>query len=282
MRKQAIQKMTQNYKLGSYVEEQMSAIKLVISFGREKFAIEKFSEMAELTREISTRSGVKMAYMSGMFFASIIGVSIWGWTFGGILVQNDVTNPGTGEKYTVADVLIVYYSILYGMITCFQLMPVIPSLAKINVAGTFIFDIIDRDPQIGGKEEAVNTIGDIQIDRGINFENVKFRYPTAPEGANPVIECGNFTIKSGTSTAIVGPSGAGKSTIVQLLNRFYDPECGSISYGSDNIKTLDVTKLREMIGWVGQEPVLIIGTIRENLKYGNADADEEQMKKALQ
>ena len=62
---------------------------------------------------------------------------------------------------------------------------------------------------------------------------------------------------------------------MQLLNRFYDPESGSISYGDDDIKTLKISQLREMIGWVGQEPVLIIGTIRENLRYGNADATEE-------
>ena len=95
------------------------------------------------------------------------------------------------------------------------------------------------------------------------------------------MESGNFTIKAGTSTAIVGPSGSGKSTIVQLINRFYDPEAGTISYGVDNIKKLKVSQLREMIGWVGQEPVLIIGTIRENLRYGNANADEAQMKAAL-
>ena len=65
------------------------------------------------------------------------------------------------------------------------------------------------------------------------------------------------------------------------MNRFYDPESGSISYGSDNLKKLKVSQLREMIGWVGQEPVLIIGTIRENLRYGNANADEESMKEAL-
>ena len=95
------------------------------------------------------------------------------------------------------------------------------------------------------------------------------------------MESGNFTIKAGTSTAIVGPSGSGKSTIVQLINRFYDPEAGTIQYGVDNIKKLKVSQLREMIGWVGQEPVLIIGTIRENLRYGNANADEAQMKAAL-
>lgn len=91
----------------------------------------------------------------------------------------------------------------------------------------------------------------------------------------------SFTIKSGTSTAIVGPSGSGKSTIVSLLNRYYDPLDGHIDYGSDNLKTLKLEKLRNMIGWVGQEPVLIVGTVRENLQYGNRNATGEDMKDAL-
>ena len=93
-------------------------------------------------------------------------------------------------------------------------MPVLPSLARISVCGKEIFDVIDRDPAIGSKSEAKDNISDIEIGKGIRFENVKFRYPTAPEGTGPVLEKGNFTIKSGTSTAIVGPSGSGKSTIV--------------------------------------------------------------------
>ena len=89
-----------------------------------------------------------------------------------------------------------------------------PSLARIGVCGKEIFDVIDRDPSIGSKTEKEDTIKNIEIGKGIKFENIKFRYPTASEGIGPVLENGNFTIKSGTSTAIVGPSGSGKSTIV--------------------------------------------------------------------
>ena len=81
-------------------------------------------------------------------------------------------------------------------------------------------------------------------------------------------------IKSGTTTAIVGPSGSGKSTIVQLINRFYDPDEGSITYGNTPLKSIDLTSLRKTIGWVGQEPVLIVGTIKENLLYGNHAATD--------
>ena len=91
----------------------------------------------------------------------------------------------------------------------------------------------------------------------------------------------DFIIKAGTTTAIVGPSGAGKSTIIQMVERFYDPAGGNILFGDTNIKSIPLKTLRERIGYVSQEPVLVIGTVRENLKYGNVDASEEDIKLAL-
>lgn len=117
----------------------------------------------------------------------------------------------------------------------------------------------------------------IEINDGIRFENVEFRYPTASENLRDVFQGASFKIKAGASTAIVGPSGSGKSTIVQMINRFYDPKGGEIFYGSTPLKSVDLTSLREMIGWVGQEPILIVGTIRENLMYGNKDASDADL-----
>jgi ABC-type multidrug transport system fused ATPase/permease subunit len=111
---------------------------------------------------------------------------------------------------------------------------------------------------------------------------VKFRYPTALPESPDIFTKASFSIKTGTSSAIVGPSGSGKSTIVQLINRFYDPMEGTIKYGKDDLFDLDVTALRNMIGYVGQEPVLIIGTIEDNLRYGKQDATEAEMKEALE
>lgn len=82
-------------------------------------------------------------------------------------------------------------------------------------------------------------------------------------------------MKVGTSSAIVGPSGCGKSTIVQLINRFYDPKQGTISYDGIDIKEMEVKAIRNLIGYVSQEPVLILGSIRENMMYGNMDANED-------
>lgn len=66
-----------------------------------------------------------------------------------------------------------------------------------------------------------------------------------------------------------------------MINRFYDPTAGSLTYGSTPLKDIDLPSLREMIGWVGQEPVLIVGTIRQNLLYGNKDATEEDLERAI-
>jgi ABC-type multidrug transport system fused ATPase/permease subunit len=101
------------------------------------------------------------------------------------------------------------------------------------------------------------------------------------ESSQNILQKASFYIKAGTSTAIVGPSGSGKSTIVQLLNRFYDPIEGKILFDKDDLKNKSLVALRETIGYVSQEPVLIIGTIRENLGYGNPKATEADMIEAL-
>lgn len=79
----------------------------------------------------------------------------------------------------------------------------------------------------------------------------------------------------------MGPSGSGKSTIVQLIERFYDPRSGSVDFDGFDIKNLELKTLRENIGYVSQEPVMIMGTIRDNLMYGNKDATKEECIEAL-
>ena len=152
---------------------------------------------------------------------------------------------------------------------------------RAQVSGKEIIDVIDRKPLIDSPENLDQSVKNIDVQDGIKFNNVRFRYPTAPEHVKDVFTDASFKILSGTSTAIVGPSGSGKSTIVQMINRFYDPLEGNISYGSTPLKSIELPSLRDMIGWVGQEPVLVIGTIRENLMYGNKDASEADLERAI-
>ena len=91
----------------------------------------------------------------------------------------------------------------------------------------------------------------------------------------------SFSIKAGETTASVGPSGSGKSTIVQMIERFYAPVEGDILIDNTNIKDIKIKSIREQIGYVSQEPVLILGTIRDNLKFGDKDASDEDINNAI-
>ena len=100
----------------------------------------------------------------------------------------------------------------------------------------------------------------------VRFRNVSFAYPTRPD--NPVFNNFNLEIKAGTTVALVGPSGGGKSTTVGLVERFYDPQHGTISLNGIDLKLINVHYLRSVIGYVGQEPTLFATTIAGNIRYG--------------
>ena len=116
---------------------------------------------------------------------------------------------------------------MFGMFTVISILNIYPMVIRAQTSGHEVLKLIERVPKIKDKES--NGSQDvIKLDHGIQFNEVKFRYPTAPEHVKDVFSGVNFTLKTGTSTAIVGPSGSGKSTIVQMLNRFYDPDGGYI------------------------------------------------------
>lgn len=112
----------------------------------------------------------------------------------------------------------------------------------------------------------------------IEFKNVQFAYPTRPE--TTILQNFNLKIEAGKTVALVGPSGGGKSTTVSLLERFYDPLQGSIELDGTNIQDLNVTHLRRLIGYVGQEPTLFATTIAGNIRYGKPNATQDEIEQA--
>ena len=95
-----------------------------------------------------------------------------------------------------------------------SVFPIVPAVIKALIVGKKVFDVIERKPLIASPPASQPGTGEISIESGIKFQNVHFRYPTAPEGSKSVFQGVNFTIQPYKSTAIVGPSGSGKSTIV--------------------------------------------------------------------
>ncbi|CTQ32119.1 ABC transporter transmembrane domain-containing protein [Jannaschia rubra] len=107
----------------------------------------------------------------------------------------------------------------------------------------------------------------------VAFDNVSFRYPTRPEvkALNGI----TLTVAPGETVALVGPSGAGKSTVIQLLERFYDPDEGTVSLGGTDLRDLARTDLRHRIALVPQDPVIFAASARDNIRFGNPDATDE-------
>ncbi|XP_054847966.1 phosphatidylcholine translocator ABCB4-like isoform X2 [Eublepharis macularius] len=117
------------------------------------------------------------------------------------------------------------------------------------------------------------------IKGNLNFHNVCFNYPSRPDVK--ILKHLNLKVNSGQTVALVGSSGCGKSTTVQLIQRFYDPMEGTITIDEQDIKTLNLRYLREIIGVVNQEPVLFATTIAENIRYGREDVTMEEIEKAV-
>ena len=133
--------------------------------------------------------------------------------------------------------------------------------------GCFRKTLIDVQDGTGHRLEDVKGV--------INFNDVKFFYPTRKEAM--VLKGFNFAVKPGQTVALVGPSGGGKSTVIQLLERFYDPVEGTVTIDGVEVKEFDLRWLRSQIGLVSQEPILFEGSIAENIRYGKVDATDEEV-----
>ena len=134
---------------------------------------------------------------------------------------------------------------------------------------TALLDVVPEEN--AGKGEKIETLeGDIE------FRNVSFAY----DPNNPVLSEVSFRVRPGEHIAVVGPSGAGKTTLLNLLLRFYNPTGGEILYDGKPARDYDVRSLRQRIGYVSQSPILLSGTIMENLHYGNPDAAEGEVIRA--
>jgi len=130
--------------------------------------------------------------------------------------------------------------------------------------------LLDVAPETGGGQRVESLRGEVE------FRNVSFAY----DPVNPVLEGVSFHVRAGERVGIVGPSGAGKTTLLSLLLRFYSPTGGEVLYDGRPAGDDDVRSLRQRIGYVSQSPLLLSGTILENLRYGNPGASLEQVTRA--
>ncbi|CDW81562.1 abc transporter family protein [Stylonychia lemnae] len=261
--------------LSGLVEENLQAIKVILSFAQEEREIEKFNKLAGKVKNVSNQSEFWGAGFMGLLRFSLYCFYSFNYWIGTVYIYYNMNNPNTGNTYTVGEIITINFCVVTCTSMFFQLSPNIQGVVQSKLVCKQLFDLIDRTPKILSNESSEQQL---VLEQAISFENVTFKYP---KGQKDILKTLSLQIKANTSTALVGESGSGKSTVINLIQRFYDSQEGSIYFDKVHIRDISLDVLRESIGYVQQEPVLIMGTIRENILLGNKDATEQDIERAL-
>ncbi|CAK9090245.1 ATP-dependent translocase ABCB1 (ATP-binding cassette sub-family B member 1) (Multidrug resistance protein 1) (P-glycoprotein 1) (Phospholipid transporter ABCB1) (CD antigen CD243) [Durusdinium trenchii] len=226
----------------------------------------------------STEGMWKRNFLAGLGFGIASGVMFF-VIAGGFYYASVLRREGVA---TFSDTMMAFMGVFYAGLGAGQSAVFIGDAAKAKVACHDMFKLLDRASKIDGMEPKGEVpSGPTALEAGtIEFDQVKFFYPFRPE--IQVLKGVNFKIRKGQSVGLVGPSGGGKSTVMSLIQRFYDPQEGSVYIGEARkpLAELNIRWWRQQIGFVGQEPVLFNTSVRNNILYGvDGDVDEEYIKK---
>jgi len=264
-------------KSAAIAEETLSSIRTVYSSCSEKREIANYSKNLEPAKTVDTNLGFYTGLSLGIAtFAMDITMSL-GYYIGSFFIEYNVYNNYSGRNYLCQDAMIVLMSLQFGFYCIGMTAPSFKAIQEGRSAGTEILKIIEDDKS-KKISEGTTKIADSEFKGKVEFNNVTFVYPAEP--TLTILNSLSIEFESGKTTAICGETKCGKSTIFQLLEGFYYANQGEVTIDGVPIKELDLNWLRSKIGFVGQEPVLFNTSIRENIKYGNNDATDQDILEA--
>ena len=251
--------------IGSTVAETLGAMKVVQAFNQEAREQRRFADSVELNFATAKRRIVLRAVITALAIMAIFGAIV-------LLVWQGVVGVAEGTITSGTIVQIVFLAVIvagsFGALT-----EVYGDLLRGAGAASRLSELLHEKPQISAPERPLDLPSP---GRGkLSFENVTFRYPTRLETA--ALADFSLTIEPGETVAIVGPSGAGKSTLFQLAERFYDPQAGTIKLDGVPLTAVDPADVRRRMALVPQEAQLFAASARDNLRYGNWQAADEQI-----
>ena len=241
---------------------------LVKLFGKEKYEYDRYEQANRKMIGLNIKES-----MAGRWFRVVlttftsIGPMLL-YLAGGILMMKYDSNITIGD----ISVLVALLGRMYMPVN--SLLNIQVDWIRSMALFTRIFDYFDIPVEIKNAPDAITPE---TVTGNVVFEHVGFSYDKSKQ----ILKDINFTLKAGSSIAIVGPSGSGKSTIVNLIPRLYDVDNGSVTFDGIDVRKLDLEFLRNQVGVVSQETYLFNGTVRDNLLYAKPDATEDEMIDAL-
>lgn len=251
--------------LNGTVEEMISGYRTVVAYNHQDITINEFCN----TSDSLTKAGIKTDVFSGVMGPVMNCIGNVGFViiavFGGYFSVHGLISVG------VISAFIVYAKQFSRPIN--EIAQIYGQLQTAIAGAERVFAVIDEVSEDKTGDALVN-----EDSATVTFKNVNFSY----EQGHPVIRNFSLTVPSGKKVALVGATGSGKTTIVNLLMRFYDIDGGNIYINQQNIKDVSRESLRKEVAIVLQDTILFSDTVKNNLKYGNADASEEQLEEAVE
>ena len=252
--------------INSSLQENINGIRVVKAYIREKYETGKFKKATENLRSMLLKGEKIIIFVSPVMQITVFGcILLLSWFGAKMIVVNELT---TGQLTS----LFAYTTNI--LMSLLMLAMMLVNIVFSRASGDRIVMVLDEEPSIKNPENGITEVKD----GSIVFKNVDFSYSNNPDVLN--LTKINLEIKSGETIGIIGGTGSAKSALVQLIPRLYDVLYGELLVGGINVKDYDIKTLRDDVAMVLQKNVLFSGTIKDNLRWGNENATDEEMEHA--
>ena len=256
-------------KLNNVVQENVHGIRVVKSFVRESRETDKFTSVSESIYQDFCKAEQTLAFNNPLMQFSVYTCILVISYLGAAMVVASGNNAAMGLTTGQLTSMFTFTIQILSSLMMLSMVFVMVTMSRAPMRRTT--EILVEKPELKNHENPVETV----VDGSVDFDNVSFRYSKTADRA--ALENIDLHIASGMTVGILGGTGSSKSTLVQLIPRLYDVTEGSIKVGGVDVRDYDVKRLRDAVSMVLQKNVLFSGTIRENLRWGNPDATDEEM-----
>ncbi len=258
--------------LNNVVQENLRGVRVVKNFVREDHEVQKFDKISESIYQDFTHAEKNMAFMSPLMMTCIYACTLLISWLGAKAIIASGNNAAVGM--TTGQLMSMITYVIQILSSLMMLSMVFVMITMSRASAQRIVEVLDEKSDIVSPENAVKTVQNGSVD----FDHVSFRYASRSE--KDCLSDIDLHIPSGAIVGILGGTGSGKSTLVQLIPRLYDPSQGTVRVGGVDTRKYDLTALRDSVAMVLQKNELFSGTIKDNLRWGNENATDEEIMEA--